>query len=438
MLSSGEKFRNSSIYSVFVRNYTQEGTFSGVTRDLSRIKDLGFDILWLMPIHPVGKLNRKGELGSPYAIADYFSINEEFGSEADFKELLAKAQGIGLKVILDVVFHHTAWDSVLIKEHPEWFYHKSDGSIGNKVGDWSDIADLDFSHQELWKYLLGALRKWAGLGVAGFRCDVAPLIPMEFWKYVRRELEGEGFDLIWLSESVEPVFITELRGKGFNVHSDSETYEAFDILYDYDLKPDFHNFITGEAGLGAYLAAIGRQEYIYPMRYVKLRFLENHDNRRAKALIQDRRRLINFTGFMMFIKGAYLFYNGQETMTDHEISLFDKDPILWDEDPEIIALTKKFNQLKKMAFAKDGNFRLVQLTEQTAMVVYELGKATYLGLFNIGLLPETFDREDFPKQLAKAGITAVNDLKLLYSPDAEGSLTYPLVFSLGASPNKAL
>ena len=186
MLSSGEKFRNSSIYSVFVRKYTQEGTFSGVTRDLSRIKDLGFDILWLMPIHPVGKLNRKGELGSPYAIADYFSINEEFGSEADFKELLAKAQGIGLKVILDVVFHHTAWDSVLIKEHPEWFYHKVMGPSATS-GDWSDIADLTSASG----IVARGIKEMAGLGAAvPLRCCTPD--PHGILEVCPKGIEGEG------------------------------------------------------------------------------------------------------------------------------------------------------------------------------------------------------------------------------------------------------
>lgn len=429
MFTSPEKYRNSSLYSIFVRNYSEEGTFHGILPDLQRIKDMGFDIIWLMPIHPIGAKNRKGSLGSPYSISDFFKINPEYGTENDFKSFLQRSHELGLKVIIDVVYHHTSWDSRLMDEKPEWFYHKEDGTIGNKVGDWSDIADLDFRHSELWHYLYDALEKWASMGVDGFRCDVAPLIPIEFWKYARNKIESNGYELIWLSESVEPSFITYLRHNGFNVHSDSEVYAVFDILYDYDIKNNFMNFVNG-GDIKDYLKSIFRQEYIYPKRYVKMRYMENHDNPRAKELIKDRRRLINFTAFMMFLKGAYLFYNGQETMSDHTPSLFDKDLIEWEIDNEIVELTKALNQIKKMDFMREGNLFLKSLTADTAEINYEYKDNWYTGIFNIGINEESdkaiLGKIDSDSELAILfnGADLINKDKI----ESESELLLPIIY----------
>ncbi len=176
--------RKQMIYSIFVRNYSPEGNFEGVRKDLDRIKDLGTDIIWLLPIQPSGKekRKRKGILGSPYAISDYRAINPEYGTMEDFKRLCDDVHAKGMKIIIDCVYNHTSPDSVQAKEHPDWFYHKKDGSFGNKVGDWSDVIDLDYSHKDLWKYQAETLVMWAKY-VDGFRCDVAPMVPVDFWKY---------------------------------------------------------------------------------------------------------------------------------------------------------------------------------------------------------------------------------------------------------------
>ena len=146
---TSKTLRNDVIYSIYVRNYSEEGTFDAVRKDLNRIQQLGVDIIWLMPIHPIGKMHRKGTLGSPYAIQDYRAINPEFGTMEDFINLCDAIHERGMKVIIDVVYNHTSPDSYLAKNHPEWFYHKEDGTLGNRVGNWWDVVDLDYSHQEL-------------------------------------------------------------------------------------------------------------------------------------------------------------------------------------------------------------------------------------------------------------------------------------------------
>ena len=227
--------RNMTLYSIFVRNFG--GTFRAVEEDLPRIRDLGVDAIWLLPIHPIGTEKRKGSLGSPYAIGDYRAVNPEFGTMDDFVHLCGRAHALGLKVLIDVVYHHTSPDSVLVKSHPEYFYRKPDGSFGNHVGDWSDIIDLDFENRALWDELIDTLCFWARY-VDGFRCDVASLVPLGFWLEARKRAESVRPGCIWLAESVEHGFIRYSRMQGLVALSDSELYQAFEICYDYDVYED--------------------------------------------------------------------------------------------------------------------------------------------------------------------------------------------------------
>ena len=193
-----KELRNQLLYSVFVRDYGKKGTFRDVERDLDRIKDLGTDIIWLMPIHPIGEKGRKGSVGSPYAIKDYRAINPDFGTLEDFERLVNAIHEKGMKCIIDVVYNHTSPDSVLTKEHPEWFRRNEKGEAIPKVPDWYDIVDLDYSHRDLWDYQIETLKYWAKY-VDGFRCDVAPMLPLEFWKEAQEEVGKVRPDAFWLA-----------------------------------------------------------------------------------------------------------------------------------------------------------------------------------------------------------------------------------------------
>ena len=320
--------RNQIMYSIFVRNYTAEGTFEGVRRDLDRIRGLGTDIIWLMPIHPTGEKCRKGTLGSPYAIRDYRAVNPEFGTLEEFQRLVDDIHAHGMKCVIDVVYNHTSPDSWLAEHHPEWFYHKPDGSFGNRVGEWWDVIDLDYSNPGLWDYQIDTLKYWASM-VDGFRCDVAPMVPLDFWLKARAEVEQVRPGCFWLAESVEPGFVREGRARGLKVLSDSELYQAFDACYDYDIFDTFKDYLAGEAPLERYAEAVNRQEFIYPDNFIKLRFLENHDRARAAFAIPGVQARQNWTAFLYFQKGMTLLYNGQEAECVHRPSLFDKDDIDW-------------------------------------------------------------------------------------------------------------
>lgn len=375
--------RNQVMYSVFVRNYSEQGTFEGVRRDLQRIKDLGVDIIWLMPVHPLGEKARKGTLGSPYAIKNYREINPEFGTLEDFKALVNDIHALGMKCIIDVVYNHTSPDSWLSINHPEWFYHKEDGSFGNRVGDWSDIIDLDYSNKDLWDYQIDTLKMWAEI-VDGFRCDVASLVPLEFWEKARKEVAQVRENVIWLSESIEHSFIRYIRSQGMTALSDSEIYRAFDIAYDYDTAGEFVDCLLRKISLADYAKVLNLQETIYPENYVKLRFLENHDRPRAHQLISDEKALRAWTAFMYFQKGMPLVYNGQEVGEKHLPSLFDKDTVDWSVKADLSPLMKRLSEIRRDGVFANSDYCVSAPCDGVLMAVHKTKESKITGVFPVG------------------------------------------------------
>ncbi len=383
---TSKRLRNQVIYCVFVRNYSEEGTFAGVERDLDRIRDLGVDIIWLMPIHPIGVAERKGRDGSPYANKDYRTVNPEYGTMQDLKSLVDAIHDRGMKCIIDVVYNHTSPDSILAAEHPEWFHRDADGRPVARVAEWTDIVDLDYTDKALWDYQTETLKMWAET-VDGFRCDVAPMVPVEFWMRAREEAEKIRPGCIWLAESVEPGYIKEMRGQGCTVHSDGELYNAFDITYDYDIYEEFQAYFEGRGTLSAYLEALNRQEYIYPDNYVKLHFLENHDRLRAHAIIPDVQSLRNWTAFIYFMKGTTLIYNGQETGETHYISLFDRDTIRWDREdndtPGLSELMRRLHDIKRKEIFADGSFHASEVRKGIILARRKAEDESVTGVFGV-------------------------------------------------------
>ena len=375
-------YRNQIMYSIFVRNHTEEGTFRSLIPDLKRIRELGVDIIWLMPIHPIGRTARKGTLGSPYAISDYRSVNPEYGTLEDLKQLVAEIHRLGMKCIIDVVYNHTSPDSLLAQQHPQWFYRKEDGSFGNHVGDWSDIIDLDYRNRDLWDYQIETLKQWAQI-VDGFRCDVAPLIPMEFWKTAREAVETVHPGCIWLSESIEPGFIRWLREQGLVAHTDAEVFEVFDIAYDYDIFGTFRGTLDGKSSLSQYAQAVTEQENLYPLQYVKLRYLENHDQPRAAEIIPQSQRLISWTDFLYFQKGMVLLYAGQEKGLAHRPDLFDRDTICWSSEEDHSQRLKQLAAVKKQLPA-DCRYRLEARPGEILVGIQETDDRCVVGIFCVG------------------------------------------------------
>ncbi len=372
------------IYQVYTRNHTEAGTFQALIDDLDRIKAMNVDIIYLLPIHEIGEKNRKGTLGSPYAIKDYYSINPEHGTLDDFKALIKAVKKRKMKIMIDIVFNHTSPDSSLINTNPEFFYRNKDGMISNRVGDWWDVKDFDYTRDKnLYQTLIDVLLYWTKLGVDGFRFDVASLLPLEFLIEGHRAVIEENPDSIWLSESVHEGFLKYIRDQGYIGLSESEIYQVFDLAYDYDTHPAFEGYLKGESSLQSYANAVMRQEVMYPHNYIKLRNLENHDfGRIANFVNRDQEILKNWYGFVFFNRGATMIFSGSEFSNTHHPSLFDKDEISRNSH-NLQPYIKQLAEMAKNDIYAKGVYDLTA-TEGCLIGKYEYLEKKAIGIFDVG------------------------------------------------------
>lgn len=373
-------YRNLVIYEIYVRNHGPNGTFEEVEKDLHRLHALGIDILWFMPIHPIGKVNKKGSLGCPYSIRDYREVNPEYGTMDDFSRLVQKTHEMGMKVMIDVVYNHTAHDSVLVQQHPEYFHQDENGNPVTTVLEWSDVIDLKHPNPELTSYLIETLQNWCKLGVDGFRCDVASLLPKEFWVQARVELEKVKPGVIWLAESVHASFVGSRRANGLSGLSDSELYEAFDMTYDYDIWPIWQLAVQGKVPVRRYIEMLRYQDCIFPQTFVKMRCVENHDQPRIMRLAPSRAQGVAWTAFQAFNRGPFLIYDGQESGVKHTPSLFDIDKVEWG-DYNMQPFLTRLAKLKKDPAQVEGKFIVLQADPAIQAVWEHPGKNLY-GIFN--------------------------------------------------------
>jgi glycosidase len=332
-LTHPEWSKNAVIYQINTRQFTKEGTFKAAESHLSRLKELGVDILWLMPIHEIGKKNRKGTLGSPYSVRDYYSVNSEFGNLEDLKHFIHAAHEIGMYVILDWVPNHTAWDSVLVNEHPEWYARNWKGDFHpTPWWDWSDIIDLDYSKPELRKYMTDAMKYWiAEVGVDGYRCDVAGFVPTDFWNTLRKELDA-----------IKPVFmLAEWESRDLHV-------ESFDMTYAWSWYDTMKDIANGKADVSHLFVYYSWNVKAYPFDIMRMLFVTNHDKNAWNGTQYEQfgEAVEAVIALSVISEGMPLIYNSQEAGEDKRLSFFEKDPIKWKEHP-IGALYKKLFALKK-------------------------------------------------------------------------------------------
>ena len=378
-----KELRNKVIYQVFPRQYSSTHDFKGVYNDLDRLVKLKVDYLYLLPIHPIGKVARKGSIGSPYSISDYRSINRDYGGTGEFLKLINECHKRNIKVIMDIVFNHTSRDSVLVNESPEWFYRDEDGNLKNRVGDWSDITDLTFESEETYAYLINTLKLYLKMGVDGFRCDVASLIPFDFWKIAIPICKDINKDVIFIGESIHLDFVKYIRDQGYECSSDGELFNCFDVLYDYDTHCHFENYFNNKGTLKRYLEEVNSQEGRFRSDYCKLRYVDNHDFGSALALLKDRNKVRNALAMQSFLKGMFFLYNGIECLVDHRLDLFEIDEINWsDYDLEMEDLIIKLNTLKKDNIFIDGKIEFEYLNDDCATIRLSDINNNYYGIFN--------------------------------------------------------
>lgn len=311
---------NANIYEVNIRQYTEEGTFDAFRRDhLERLDEMGVDILWIMPIHPIGEENRKGELGSYYSITDYKAVNPEFGDMEDFKALVEEAHERGMKVILDWVANHTAWDHVWTEEHPEWYETNEEGNFTPPVEDWSDVIQLDYENEEMRDAMADAMRFWVEeANIDGYRCDVAEMVPTDFWNRVRSDLD-----------EIKPVFM--LAEAEVPEHHE----EAFDMSYAWEFHGLMNDIASGEKPLSAIDEQMEKEAENFGADDYRMMFTSNHDENSWNGTVEERmgENAENFAVLSATIHGMPLIYSGQEAGLDKRLEFFERDPISWDELP---------------------------------------------------------------------------------------------------------
>ena len=361
---SPEWLRDAVIYEVFPRAFSPTGDFKGVTAQLDRLKALGVTVLWLMPIHPMGKLKAKGTLGSPYAVRDFDAINPDYGTPNDLKQLVDSAHRRGMKVFIDIVINHTSWDSVLLEKHPDWYTHDSSGKIVPPNPDWVDVADLDWSRPALRQYMTGMLVRWLrDYGLDGFRCDYASGVPTDFWESVRPELDRVRPGLAFLAEADDPALLNK----------------AFDIDYAWDFHHAMSEALVGTEPASNVRQVWQRAEARYPRGALRLRFSDNHDQLRTTGQAGLPAGLAA-SAVMFTLDGVPLLYNGMEvgdTTESAAPALFERMPISWEMAERSPQVNSYYRALAALRHAHPaltrGSVRWLRNSDEARVLSYERG-----------------------------------------------------------------
>ncbi|WP_294286243.1 alpha-amylase family glycosyl hydrolase [uncultured Chryseobacterium sp.] len=324
--------KNATIYEVNIRQYTPEGTFKAFEKHLHRLKKMGVDIIWLMPIHPIGELHRKGSLGSYYSVKDFKGINPDFGTMADFKSLVNKIHTMGMYVIIDWVGNHSAWDNPLSKQHPEWYTKTREGKFQPTPWyDWDDVIDFDYNNPDFREYMTGALKYWVSqTGIDGYRCDVAGFIPVDFWENARAELD-----------QIKPVFmLAEWESRDLYKKS-------FDMTYSWTLWDKLKQATIENKGAPALFEYMAHDVNSFPFNSYRMTFTDNHDKNSWEG-----NQFSNFGSGLeaamvlcSTVNGMPLVYSGQEAGLDRSLAFFEKDPIVW-KDHKFALMYEKLFTLK--------------------------------------------------------------------------------------------
>ncbi|EZH72154.1 alpha-amlyase [Aquimarina atlantica] len=331
---------NAVIYEANIRQYSEEGTFSAFTKDIPVLKKLGVKVLWIMPIYPISTTKSKGSLGSYYAVSDYTKVNPEFGTIEDFRALVKTAHDNGIYVILDWVANHTGWDHVWLKEHPEYYTKDKNGAITHTEGtDWTDVADLNYDNQEMREQMKNDMLYWLKEeGVDGFRCDVAGMVPVDFWDRTVAEFK-----------KIKPVF---MLAEGW----EPELLEnAFDIGYGWDTHHKMNDIAQGKANVAEWDKRMTQIDTMYAKDDILMNFTSNHDENSWNGTVEERMGEAKemFAALTYLAPGMPLIYSGQEYDMDKRLLFFEKDTII-KKQGKFFPLYEKLGALKNTNPALHG------------------------------------------------------------------------------------
>jgi glycosidase len=356
---SREWVKDAVIYEIFTRNFSREGNFKGVMAKLDDLKNLGVNVLWLMPIHPTGIEQKKGSIGSPYAVRDYYAINADYGTKEDFKRLVEETHQRGMKIIIDIVANHTSWDSVLMQDKA--FYKRDASGKILSPYDWTDVAALNYDNAKVRQYMTEMLKYWMSeFKLDGFRCDVAWLVPTDFWENARTELEKINPEIILIAEASAPDLLLK----------------AFDMDYAWPGLHAIEDVITGRRPAWFLRDNWLEERARYPKDALRMRFSDNHDERRAVVEF-GRPAALAASAFVLTMDGVPLLYNGMEvgdTTESGAPALFERLPIFWqiaERRPEIPHFYKEMLALRRTHPAlRQGATEWLKNSDETRVVTY--------------------------------------------------------------------
>ena len=352
-----EWVKNATIYEVNIRQYTPEGTFAAFEEHLPRLEKLGVELLWFMPVNPIGEKNRKGSLGSYYSVKDYKSVNPEFGTLGDFKKLVTGAHRHGMHVIIDWVPNHTAWDHKWISEHPEYYVRNDSGKFVSPF-DWTDVVQLDYKNKAMRRSMISAMKFWLKeTGIDGFRCDVAHMVPVDFWDEARQALD-----------SVKAVFMLAESDQYF-LHE-----HAFDATYGWSFHHLMNDIAAGKKTANAISYHFSRKDSLFPSDAIVMQFTSNHDENSWNGTVRERLDggVKTFAVLTFTVPGMPLIYSGQEAGLDKRLRFFDKDTIQWKEN-DLFGFYMTLTGLKKRNAALwngDWGGSLTRITSSDNKSVY--------------------------------------------------------------------
>ncbi|NQU86120.1 MAG: alpha-glucosidase C-terminal domain-containing protein [Mariniphaga sp.] len=322
------------MYEVNVRQFTPEGTFNAFANHLPRLKKMGVEILWFMPIHPIGMENRKGTLGSYYSIQNYKAVNPEFGTIDDFKALVDVAHEMDFKILIDCVANHSAWDNIWMEPHKDWYTQDSLGNVIPPVADWSDVADLNYENADMRAAMLDAMKFWVTeADIDGYRCDYAGGAPTDFWEQARTELDN-----------IKPVFMLAEDQDHLDLLEN-----AFHLNYGWTFHHYMNEIYNGIKPISVVSEYFEQVSTSYPKGTYPLQFTSNHDENSWNGTVYERLgdAVKTFAVLSFTVPGMPLIYNGQEAGLNKRLEFFEKDEIDWEHDPEMGELYSKLISLKK-------------------------------------------------------------------------------------------
>lgn len=366
--------KNLTIYEVNLRQYSKEGTLASFRKELPRLKEMGVGILWFMPINPIGEKNRKGSLGSYYAVQDYFKFSPEFGTADEFKALVKEIHSMGMYAIIDWVANHTAWDNPWQTTHPEFYTKDDKGNFVPPVADWMDVIDLNYDNAGLRAEMTKALKFWVDeFKIDGFRCDVAGMVPQSFWQEAIPSVNA-GRPLFWLAEWEEPV-----------VHD-----KAFHMSYGWSFHGAFHGIAQGKVSPAKLDTLLREHKLNYPAESYTMMFTTNHDENSWNGTEYEKfgEGALTFAALSYVLPGMPLIYSGQESANKKRLKFFDSDPLDWG-NYSLASFYTTLNELKRNNSALfngsfGGSTTVLQHSNKNVFCVSRInGKKQVVGIFNL-------------------------------------------------------